>query len=76
MGRPQGDQLPKDPVIFVGKVNGEVVERPAYSPADEANWAARGWVRKSERRGGKQADVPEVASGSPRVEDAAGSSNG
>lgn len=75
MGREQGDHLPKNPELYVGEVNGEVQERPAYTPADHVNLRAAGWVPKNEKRGGKHA--PVVAAPSPRVDaGATPSSNG
>lgn len=68
MGREQGDELPDNPTVYVGEVDGETQERPAYSTADEVNLAARGWVRKSEKHAGKRA--PVASSPSPRVEQA------
>lgn len=55
IGREQGDELPTDPPIYVGTVNGEPVQRAAHSPADEVNLRARGWVRKTEKHAGKRA---------------------
>lgn len=80
MGREQGDELDKNPTIYTATVDGEVVERPAYTPADHVNFQARGWVQKSDgKRGGKQQPPPEVGdSAAPQDEAAArpGSSNG
>jgi hypothetical protein len=67
MGREQGDHLPKDPVMYVGEVDGEKQERAAYTAADEANLAARGWVPKDHgKRGGKR--TPAAQSTSPRAD--------
>lgn len=68
MGKEQGDELPKNPTIYVGTVDGETQERAAYGRVDEVNLAARGWVPKSEKHDGKRA--PAASSPSPRVEQA------
>lgn len=56
MGREQGDEIPQNPTVFVRTdENGDQQERSAYSPADEVNMKARGWVRKTEKPAGKRA---------------------
>lgn len=49
MGKPQGDHLPQA-TIYVREVNGELVERPAYTPADHVNLKAHGWVTTEEHQ--------------------------
>lgn len=78
IGREQGDEIPTDPPIYIGTVNGQTVERVAYTPAEEVNLRARGWVRK-ETTAAKPAGRPAPAAPSPSPRTDAGdtgSSNG
>jgi hypothetical protein len=75
MGREQGDELPKNPPVYVRTdANGDEQERAAYSPVDEVNMKARGWVLKSEKPAGKRA--PAAKSVAPQDEVAANERKG
>lgn len=50
MGREQGDEIPTDAPVYV---RGEA-ERIAYTPTDEVNLRAQGWVRKTGKRAGSR----------------------
>jgi hypothetical protein len=58
LGREQGDFL-EEPVVYTRTVDGEVSERPAYTPADHVNLQARGWVKKNAEQ--PKATAPAVS---------------
>lgn len=75
MGKPQGDYL-TEPTYYVREIDGEVVTRPAYTPADHVNLKAAGWVEQQQqaavtdaRRGGspqrERAQVVPTAPAAP-----------
>ena len=62
MGKPQGDGLP-DPVYYEREVDGETVQRPAYTPTDHVNLTARGWVPVATQEAAERPADAEVAEG-------------
>jgi len=60
MGKPQGDGLP-EPTYYEREVDGEIVQRPAYVPADHVNLTARGWVPVATQEAAERPAEAEVA---------------
>lgn len=59
MGKLQGDGLP-DPVYYTKEVDGEALWRPAYTPTDEVNLQAQGWVPAEQQETGDRPAEAEV----------------
>lgn len=60
MGKPQGDGLP-DPTYYEREVDGEIAQRPAYTPTDHVNLTARGWRQVQTSQAAERPADTEVA---------------